>query len=441
VDGADGRGEERSDNAKGEARGKGRSAKRTPRLRPSRFALRFALRVVPSLLAFTLSLTPHATVRAQNPPNAAERLRQQQDSLARIRSERNALQQQMRELQATAHDLSAERALLERQADASARVVRALDRQIAALVDEEYEITGTLVRTQDELAIKRSALRHRVREIYKRGPLFSFEALLSAQTFGELVARYKYLHLVTQRDRFLVNRVETLGAQIGNQRSTLVKLRDDMEASRQEKEDEEKRLRALEELRGRSLAQTQEKQRQAEARLAQIVRDEARLTSVIASFEAERRRVEGGRGGNFASTSTLRTADLGRLDWPVDGELLYQFGRVISPNNTTLRWNGVGIAAPVGTPVKAVSAGTVADVQPSFGTYGPTVVLQHGGGDYSIYASLSKILVSKGERIAKGQVVGLVGKTDPDVEAHLHFEIRRNGGPAVDPLEWLRSRR
>ena len=50
-------------------------------------------------------------------------------------------------------------------------------------------------------------LKHRVRDIYKRGALYSVEALLSAQSFGELVARYKYLHLVAQRDRALVQRV------------------------------------------------------------------------------------------------------------------------------------------------------------------------------------------------------------------------------------------
>ena len=94
----------------------------------------------------------------------------------------------------------------------------------------------------------------------------------------------------------------------------------------------------------------------------------------------------------------------------------------------------------VGTPVKAVSNGVVALVSESFGTYGPTVFIQHGGGDYSVYASLGRISVTKGETIAKGQTVGTVGKTDPDLDAHLHFEIRPNGR-AVDPLEWLRSKR
>src|ERR1019366_7997914 len=128
----------------------------------------------------------------------------------------------------------------------------------------------------------------RVREVYKRGALYSFETLLSAQTFGELVARYKYLHLVTQRDRFLVRRVEALGEQIGNQRATLVKLRDDMEGSRQDKADEEKRLRGLEEQRGRSLAQTQQKEKKAETRLAAMADGEGRVKAVVAKLEGGR---------------------------------------------------------------------------------------------------------------------------------------------------------
>ncbi|HEY4659347.1 MAG TPA: peptidoglycan DD-metalloendopeptidase family protein, partial [Gemmatimonadaceae bacterium] len=404
--------------------------------RPSPFALRKLFTLRHSLFALHLLLTPHLSLLAQN---ASERLRQQRDSLARIRAERNDLQQRMRELQASAHDLSEERLNLERQADATARAVRALDRQLVALTEEEDEVTGNLVRAQDELAIKRAVLRHRVREIYKRGALYSAEALLSAQTFGELVARYKYLHLVAQRDRFLVGRVEALGTQIANQRTVLVKLHDDVATSREEKADEEKRLRALEEQRGRSLRQTQRQQRQAAARLSQIARDEARLNAVIANLEAERLRLEGRAGANIRSTSTLRTSDFGRLDWPVDGDIIYDFGRQVNPDGTAIIWHGIGIAAPLGTPVKSVSAGVVV-YDSANGTYGLTLVVHHGGGDYSVYSSLERLLARKGERVAKGQVIGAVGKTDPDLDPHLHFEIRPNGR-AVDPLEWLRSRR
>ena len=123
----------------------------------------------------------------------------------------------------------------------------------------------------------------------------------------------------------------------------------------------------------------------------------------------------------------------------MDGTILYRFGRVVNPNNTTVRWNGIGIAAPAGTPVKAISAGSVIAAE-AFGTYGLTVIVNNGGGDYSMYGSLGRISVNKGDKVAKGQTIGTVGKSDPELDAHLHLEIRPNGR-AVDPLEWLRSRR
>src|SRR5260221_6976617 len=130
------------------------------------------------------------------------------------------------------------------------------------------------------------------------------------------------------------------------------------------------------------------------ARLSRIRASESRLSGVIASLDAERRRAEGARPNASRAPSTLRTTDLGRLDWPVDGAFLFRFGRVINPNNTTTRWNGVGISAPVGTAVRSVAPGTVVSAAP-LGTYGLTVILDHGGGYFSIYASLNTAAVRK----------------------------------------------
>lgn len=401
---------------------------------------RAAARWVLGVAVATATMAPARPVGAQQQPPAVDRLRTQREELDRIKAERADLERRMRELKSSVHDLSEERSNIERQRDATARVVRSLDNQLASLGEEERETTTRLVLAQDEVVVKKAILQHRLREIYKRGPLYSVEALLSAHSFGSLVARYKYLHVIAMRDRALAARVVKLGDQIALQREALVRLRRHVEASLQDKAAEEARLAGLEKQRSRSLVQVQARQQATEDRLKQIARDEARITATLASLEADRKRAEARPGAKAPVASTLRTADLGRLDWPVDGTIIYRFGKAVNPNNTTIRWNGVGIAAAAGTPVKAVSNGVVALVSESFGTYGPTVFIQHGGGDYSVYASLSRINVTKGETIAKGQVVGTVGKTDPDLDSHLHFEIRPNGR-AVDPLEWLRNKR
>ena len=405
-----------------------------------RGAQRSAWRMTSAAALSALCLLPSALSGQQpSPQTPVERAKIQREELDKARAERERLEARMRQLQNTAHDISEERTLIENQADATARVVRSLDSQLGALEGEVNSATGSLVLAQDELVIKRAMLQRRVREIYKRGPLYSLEALLSAQSFGALVARYKYLHLVAQRDRALVRRVELLNDQIAGTRTQLVRLRGEMELSREQKSEEERRLRELEGQRAKSLAKVQQSARQTEERLKQVQRDERRLADLLAAFESERRRAVAGRPNTAAAASTLRTSDFGKLDWPVEGQILYRFGRVVNPNNTTTRWNGVGIGAPAGTAVKAVAAGSVVLAE-AFGTYGQTVIVSHGDGDFSVYGSLARVDVHKGQTIQKGQTIGTVGRTDPDLDAHLHFEMRPKGR-AVDPLEWLRSRR
>ncbi|MBI3790414.1 MAG: peptidoglycan DD-metalloendopeptidase family protein [Gemmatimonadetes bacterium] len=377
---------------------------------------------------------------APNSQDPAVRIREQREELERIRRERADLESRMRQLQGTVHDLSEERNNLDRQADATEAAVRSLDRQLLAIDEGLDETTGDLVIAQDELALKRAVLRRRLADVYKRGPLYTVQALLTAQSFGELVSRYKYLHLLALRDKAIVSRVEALEARIGNHRQQLVRLQGEMAMSRAEKAEEEKRLRVLEQERSASLRTVQRQARQAATRLAQLTKDEARLGSLIATLETARKKAEAARpaGAPAASaTSTLRTTDVGKLNWPVDGTIIYRFGRVVNPDNTTVRWNGIGIAATQGSAVRAVSSGEVM-VAEAIGTYGQTVIIQHGGGDYSVYGSLGTIEVQKGQQVTKGQAIGTVGATDPELPAHLHFEIRPKGR-AMDPLVWLKN--
>ncbi len=161
------------------------------------------------------------------------------------------------------------------------------------------------------------------------------------------------------------------------------------------------------------------------------------MANVIANAEATAR--AGGAADAAPSASTIKTADYGALDWPVDGAIIYSFGRAINPNNTSIRWNGVGIEAPLGTGVLAIADGDVM-IAENIGTYGLTVILQHGGGDYSVYGSLQRAHVAKGAKVKKGQPIGTVGQSDPDMRPHLHFEIRPKG-KAADPLAWLQQKR
>jgi murein hydrolase activator len=390
-----------------------------------------------------LSLVVAALIFAALPSRlpAQDKLRAQREELDRLRQERADLERRMLELRANVHDLSEEVANLNARRSATERLVAALDRQLASINSDVDDATQNMIRTEAELGEKRATLKRRLVDIYKRGPLFTTQALLSAQSFGELVTRYKYLHTLALHDRALVGRVEQLRDQVARDRDRLVRLQEAMEQNRNDKRMEEDNLRDLERERGSKLAEAQLTARQTAQNLDRVRRTEMQLANTIASLEAERRRAEMGRGGVSAarSASTIKTSDYGQLDWPVDGPLVYSYGKAQTASNATIRWNGVGIRAPVGTGVHAVAAGTVVSVG-SLGTYGTTIIVEHGGGDYSIYGSLARADVRLHESVTKGQQLGTVGISDPDLPPHLHFEIR-HGGPAVDPASWLRGER
>jgi septal ring factor EnvC (AmiA/AmiB activator) len=369
--------------------------------------------------------------------SAEARLRAQRDELDRIRSERDSLEAESRQLQGKVRSLQDEVILLGRQSAATARLVKSLDQQLVSVTAEVDTANQRVAAAQVEVTNRRDRLRGRVRDIYKRGPLFATEAFLASRSFGELIARYKYLHELAIYDKSVVKRVEDLHKQIDGQRQLLVRLQSEFERSREEKAREQQRYKDLEVQRQRALAQAKKSSQEVGSRLIQIQRDEARVANVIAAAEAAARRAAPGTADAAPAMSTLKTTDY--LDWPVDGAILYNFGRAVNPNNTSIRWNGIGIEAALGTPVEAVADGEVMIAEP-IGTYGLTVIVQHGGGDYSVYGSLNRALVTKGAKVKKKQTIGTVGQADPDMSPHLHFEIRPKG-KATDPLVWLQSKK
>ncbi|HKS07133.1 MAG TPA: peptidoglycan DD-metalloendopeptidase family protein [Gemmatimonadaceae bacterium] len=366
------------------------------------------------------------------------RLREARDERARSQRERDSLQAELRRLEMSTRDLAAETRNLERQADATARAVNALNRQLREINAEVDSASGALVRSQDELLIKQATLQRRVVDIYKRGPLQTVEALLSAASFGELVARYKYLRIVTLRDRALLQRTQQLQNDVRNKRTRLVSLQGELVTSREDKAEEEQRLRSLEAQWAARVSRSQTQAQRAQMQLRRVMADASRLDSIVAELDAARLRGDTRAGAAAPLSRTLSTADLGKLDWPVEGEIIYSFGRLRNPNNTILRWNGIGIAAAPNTPVRAVAAGLVVFAQP-FDTWGNTVIVSHGSA-LSVYASLGRVTVRVTDNVERGQQIGVVGVSDPEKGPMLHFEIRPDGRMSVDPIEWLKKR-
>ena len=365
-----------------------------------------------------------------------------QRRLEEVREERSRLQQQLTNLDGRARDAASELAIVERQVSASRSAVAEVDFQVDAVASEIEGTSRNLLRTRERLQTSKAVLQRRIRDIYKRGELHPVRVMLGAGSFSDLLTRYRYLRLIASYDRTLVRRVGELETDLEQQNDDLQISMVSLGRLRQSRLSEVAALRSVEERHRRTLVSYRAQEEMASNRLEEIDRDETRISALLTNLEARRVEIER-TAARRGAPSTLLTADIGTMNWPVDGELIYRFGREERPNGTVLRWNGIGIGAPAGTPIQAVEAGTVVLAGP-FEGYGLTVVLSHGGGFYTLYLYLEEIGVNQGREVAVGQVVGTVGGADTPEGPHMEFQIRvpiDGGAPrAQDPLAWLRAR-
>lgn len=102
------------------------------------------------------------------------------------------------------------------------------------------------------------------------------------------------------------------------------------------------------------------------------------------------------------------------------------------------RHQGIDLAAPIGTPIYATADGTVLEAGFNHGGYGNLIKVDHGRGIETRYGHLSRILVSPGQRITRGQLIGHMGSTGRSTGSHLHYEVRIDGR-AVNPIPFMKS--
>lgn len=126
------------------------------------------------------------------------------------------------------------------------------------------------------------------------------------------------------------------------------------------------------------------------------------------------------------------TRGSGRLAWPVRGRIVSTFGRKAGG----LVNDGVNIAAPLGTPIRAAHDGTVVYVGNEVRGFGNLILIRDASGLVTAYAHADAVTVRQGQSVREGQVIGRVGRTGAVTTPQLHFQVRRDGRP-VDPMRYL----
>ena len=403
-------------------------------------------------VAFVAALLAPVAARAQlpSPDSAAVRAREQQLRLeAAKRRELEEISQQARESREQASRLKGKETQAlgqlrrtQREFDLTRRRLRALQSRRSAL-DQQLGVTRqTLQQTVLSLEQQKAKLARRLRNIYKAGADRELEFLLSTDSFAQLLARWDFIVMVAEQDRMLLEDIEGKKEQVQTTQQQLEVNLGEIRDNQQQTASQSRKLGQLATQRQRQVAQIRTQRKTYEAAAAELEKTAKDIQRLLARLERQRQaegqhRRAGGRApepytGDFARARK-------QLDWPVEGSVVGRFGPERHPRfGTTTLNNGIDIAAATGTAVRSVARGRVDFTSEDFAAFGQVIVVNHGGGYYTLYGHLSEILVKQGQEVTAGQTIGRVGDSGTSLKGTvLHFEVR-NGGSALDPEDWLK---
>jgi len=249
-----------------------------------------------------------------------------------------------------------------------------------------------------------------------------YRLFLSLKPGQRLLPSVRLMRYLARRDRAAIDRYQEARARLATERDQLVARREETERWIGSERVRRQQLVAVREHKQSLLARLQRESQTLAARTTELAGREKKLSAFLDMLSG---RTQGAPAG------TPMQQFRGVLDWPVEGKVTAGFGSILDPRyRTRVPHNGVDVAvAAPGAPVKVVFPGKVLYAAP-FQGYGDTVIVQHPGRVFTLYAGLSAMRVGKEDMVSLGDAVGLAADK-------LYFEIRVENRPE-DPLGWLR---
>lgn len=369
-----------------------------------------------------------------------------------------------------------------------ARIDKRLKEKEASLVALKQDlklVEGGLEKTRGEIGVvqreaeaRKLLIQKRLVSVYKGGEAGTLRFLFSSESFPQMLENQRYMKALLESDRKLLSAYEErieklrhLKKKMESDARRKENLRGSIELTKRQIEEEKSSKTSF-------LVHVREEKTAYQASLKELEANSRRLQSIVARLEAESRRNEAARRRAAAAaaarsqnkaqksiqdrvqarvqkkaqnrpqdrpspvalppvTSGGFAAQKGRLALPTQGRIIGSFGRHKHPEfNSFTVSNGISISAPSGADVRSVYDGRVV-FSDYFKGYGNMVIVDHGGGFFSLYAHNSKVFKRAGASVSKNEVLASVGDVDSSKGSILYFEIRYQGRP-VDPAPWVR---
>jgi murein DD-endopeptidase MepM/ murein hydrolase activator NlpD len=285
------------------------------------------------------------------------------------------------------------------------------------------------------LQTQQAAVNQRIADIYISAPTGYSEALSQSQDLADVITANQFAGSVMRADETVIANLMETEQQVAAQRediayhqASIVKARNAQAAELTQ------------------IADIQAQQASIQAEQASIRQHQNHLLNLVAAQRgAYIKEIQDLQRQNELLSAIIRGAQRGQrviqgvggyLKWPLSGPITSPFGWRIDPISGYRSFHtGIDIGVPVGTTVKAARYGKVIYTGWN-GAFGLVVILDHGNSLATMYAHLSRVFVSVGQRVGTLQAIAASGNTGRTTGPHLHFQVEVQGTP-VNPLGWL----
>lgn len=342
--------------------------------------------------------------------------------------------QRVREIHKKETSVLSQLNLLDRNLIQKEKDLKNLNRRLGEVTRNVQKATEDQRLLGETIASQQACLEGRLVALYKFGDGGWPQVFFASGSPGDFQSSRKYLASILAQDRRLIQDYRERQALVAKHRERLQGNERELRHVKQETEVKKAEIQKDRVQKSRLLSSVRGEKRIHLAAVKELETASAQLQALVDRLEKELKAKA--KEEVYVSPGKGFSAFRGRLPFPVNGRILSTFGKNENPRfNTFTMQKGIEIEAPAGAEIRAVYDGRVLYAN-WFKGYGKILIIDHGGGYYSLSGHASALLKKVGDDVRAREVVALVGDTGSLKGPCLYFEIRQGGKP-LDPLEWL----
>ena len=295
---------------------------------------------------------------------------------------------------------------------------------------------------EQQLSKLRYRYSQRIVQMYKKGTLSDIEKILSSSSWRQAIYRTKYMGIISDIDQKTQNKIKSLLIDIGKQRISLESNYRNKVRLKKDQEESKVSLRASRKKRQRELDKIRKNQTELTKYLEEKQAGMQELEALLKKIRQEKSSYD--RADRIKKQQTALKTQVfsklkGQLPWPASGRVVKTFGRSWNPERKTTTENpGIDIKGKPGSPVRSIIGGIITTITYIRG-YGTTLIIDHGGGFYTVYSHITNVEANEGQEVQAGDVIAYMGDAGSVEGSKLHFEIWGNG-QKLNPEKWLMKR-